>query len=284
MIEKYGLFDSLEGDEREYAEVDFARLGRALGRNGVRGGEDALRVSAAASGLAVTAAPGLAIIEGRYYELEDDGSGAKTLSFTAASANPRIDRVVLTLDAAARTIAISVLKGAEAASPVPPALVRSDSQYMLSLAQVRVPVGAGALTDSNITDERADEAVCGLYVVSADAAMARAIAAAEAAGKAAPKDHASADTGYGAGTGSSYGHVKLSDSTASSSAAGDGVAATPKAVKAAYDKAAAAIPAVTGAKEGGVPVFDGSGNLAASECTPVKMALSGTTLVITTLA
>ena len=49
MIEKYGLFDSLEGDEREYAEVDFARLVRALGRNGVRGGEDALKISAAAS-------------------------------------------------------------------------------------------------------------------------------------------------------------------------------------------------------------------------------------------
>lgn len=284
MIEKYGLFDSLEGDEREYAEVDFARFCRALGKNGVRGGADALAVSAAASGLAVTVAPGLAMIEGRYYELEDDGSGEKALSLTAASANPRIDRIVLTLDAAARTIALSVLMGTEAASPVPPALVRNDMRHMLSLAQVRVPVGAGALTTANITDERADEAVCGLYVASADAAMAKAIAAADAASKAAPKHHAAADTAYGAGTGSSYGHVKLSDSVASSSAAADGVAATPKAVKSAYDKAAAAIPAVPGAKEGGLPVFDDKGNLAASACTPVKMELSGTTLIITTLA
>ena len=42
MIEKYGLFDSLEGDEREYAEADFARLCRAMTGNGVRGGADAL--------------------------------------------------------------------------------------------------------------------------------------------------------------------------------------------------------------------------------------------------
>lgn len=284
MIEKYGLFDSLEGDEREYAEVDFARLCRALGKNGVRGGADALAVSAAASGLAVTVAPGLAMIEGRYYELEDDGSGEKALSLTAASANPRIDRIVLTLDAAARTIALSVLKGTEAASPVPPALVRNDMRHMLSLAQVRVPVGAGALTTANITDERADEAVCGLYVASADAAMAKAIAAADAASKAAPKFHADSTATYGQGTANEFGHVKLSDSVASSSAAADGVAATPKAVKSAYDKAAAAIPAVPGAKEGGLPVFDDKGNLAASACTPVKMELSGTTLIITTLA
>ena len=75
MIEKYGLFDSLEGDEREYAEADFARLCRAISGNGVRGGEDALKVSAAASGLSVNVAPGLAMVEGRYYELVDDGSG-----------------------------------------------------------------------------------------------------------------------------------------------------------------------------------------------------------------
>ena len=281
MIEKYGLFDSLEGDEREYAEVDFARLCRALGKNGVRGGADALAVSAAASGLAVTVAPGLAMIEGRYYELEDDGSGEKALSLTAASANPRIDRIVLTLDAAARTIALSVLKGTEAASPVPPALVRNDMRHMLSLAQVRVPVGAGALTTANITDERADEAVCGLYVASADVAMK---AAEEAGKKSAPKFHADSTATYGQGTANEFGHVKLSDSVASSSAAADGVAATPKAVKSAYDKAAAAIPAVPGAKEGGLPVFDDKGNLAASACTPVKMELSGTTLIITTLA
>lgn len=52
----------------------------------------------------------------------------------------------------------------------------------------------------------------------------------------APIMHAvNADT-YGLGTSSVYGHVKLSDSTSSSSAASAGIAATPKAVKTAYDK------------------------------------------------
>lgn len=54
---------------------------------------------------------------------------------------------------------------------------------------------------------------------------------------AAPTNHASTGTGYGIGTGSNYGHVKLSDATNSSSAASAGIAASPKAVKAAYDLA-----------------------------------------------
>lgn len=55
---------------------------------------------------------------------------------------------------------------------------------------------------------------------------------------AAPTSHASTATTYGAGTSSNYGHVKLSDSTSSTSAASSGIAASPKAVKTVYDAAA----------------------------------------------
>lgn len=58
----------------------------------------------------------------------------------------------------------------------------------------------------------------------------------------APKAHASTDTAYGTGTGSDYGHVRLSDSTSSTSAAASGIAATPAAVKAAMDNAEARLP------------------------------------------
>lgn len=53
----------------------------------------------------------------------------------------------------------------------------------------------------------------------------------------APENHASSATTYGVGTSSNYGHVKLSDSTNSTSGVTDGTAATPSAVKAAYDLA-----------------------------------------------
>lgn len=55
---------------------------------------------------------------------------------------------------------------------------------------------------------------------------------------AAPTAHASTATTYGAGSASNYGHVKLSDSTSTASGASEGIAATPTAVKAAYDLAA----------------------------------------------
>jgi hypothetical protein len=59
----------------------------------------------------------------------------------------------------------------------------------------------------------------------------------------APASHAANTTTYGTGTGTNYGHVKLSDSTNSNSGAGSGIAATPSAVKAAYDLASGKAPA-----------------------------------------
>lgn len=52
----------------------------------------------------------------------------------------------------------------------------------------------------------------------------------------APTNHASGATTYGVGNASNYGHLKLSDSTASTSSTSSGIAATPRAVKTAYDK------------------------------------------------
>ena len=50
-----------------------------------------------------------------------------------------------------------------------------------------------------------------------------------------PTNHSTSATTYGKGTDANYGHVKLSDSTSSTSSTSDGIAATPTAVKAAYD-------------------------------------------------
>lgn len=52
-----------------------------------------------------------------------------------------------------------------------------------------------------------------------------------------PTNHASTATTYGTGSSSNYGHVKLSDSTSSTSGTSGGIAATPSAVKSAYDLA-----------------------------------------------
>ena len=69
-----------------------------------------------------------------------------------------------------------------------------------------------------------------------------------ASGKA-PTSHASTATTYGAGSSSNYGHVRLSDSRTSTSGVSGGVAATPKAVKSAYDLANTAVTTLLGGKK-----------------------------------
>ena len=63
----------------------------------------------------------------------------------------------------------------------------------------------------------------------------------------APQNHASTATTYGIGNAASYGHVRLSDATGSTSAASGGTAATPAAIKAAYDLASQASSAASSA-------------------------------------
>ena len=70
--------------------------------------------------------------------------------------------------------------------------------------------------------------------------------------------HAASATTYGAGSDSNYGHVKLSASTSSTSGTGGGIAATPSAVKSAYDLANTANTTANGALSvaQGALVFD----------------------------
>lgn len=261
MIEKYGFFDSLTDDVREYSEEDFARFGRVLAIDGVRGSADALKVSAYAAGIAVQVTPGMAMVRGRYYALEDDGSGERVINLTAATANPRIDRIVLRLNYGNRTIGVGVLQGVEAAQPAPPSLQRDTDVYMLSLAQVYVGVGVSALTDANITDERKDESVCGIMVVSADAAMETASEAKTAAAAA----------------------QKTADNAVEAAAKAQGTA----------DKVTETVTGLKRINDGGVNgnllIFDANGNAkdsgyAANKLgTGVNYSLSGTVLTITTL-
>lgn len=61
----------------------------------------------------------------------------------------------------------------------------------------------------------------------------------------APTSHKSTATTYGVGDNDEYGHLKLSDSTSSDSSTSGGIAATPKAVKAAYNLASDANAALS---------------------------------------
>lgn len=88
---------------------------------------------------------------------------AQTLTLPLADSSlPRIDRVVLRYDATSRSTSLQVLQGAPSSEPAGPDLSRTEMVYDLCLAEVSRPAGQTALTAANLTDTRADEALCGL--------------------------------------------------------------------------------------------------------------------------
>ena len=112
----------------------------------------------------ITVAPGLAWVN------YDDFKGVSACSREAValtvpdadSTLPRIDRVVLQFDTAANLTAVKLKPGTPAAAPEPPAILQNHNQYELGLCTVSVPAGSSVVTAADITDTRADEAVCGV--------------------------------------------------------------------------------------------------------------------------
>ena len=116
-------------------------------------------------GLTVTVSAGQAWVRparfrGRSIILEQP----ETVTLTAADAvRSRIDRLVLRYDAAARKTSLQVLTGTpDSASPTAPEITRTALVYDLCLAEIRRPAGSTEITAADITDTRADEAVCGV--------------------------------------------------------------------------------------------------------------------------
>ena len=124
----------------------------------------------------------------------------------------------------------------------------TNLQSSLDAKQATITGGATTITSSNLTASRAlvsdsSGKVAVSAVTSTELGYLDGVTSSiqtQINGKA-PTSHASSATTYGIGTGSNYGHVKLSDSTSSTSAASAGIAASPAAVKAAYDTADARV-------------------------------------------
>ena len=104
--------------------------------------------------------PGKAFIQGRMFELSSGGTN-QVLTVTAnATGSTRYDRVVLRVDYTAKTITLLYRTGGNTSGSY--ALIRTSTQYEISLAEVAVPNGASSVSSSDIRDERNDTTVCGV--------------------------------------------------------------------------------------------------------------------------
>lgn len=163
ILERYGFFDSADGDERLYSAADFAEYFADFVPSGVAEPGDNLRVYAQGGEQAVRVKCGRAWLRGYYYDMS--GGEDKVLAISAAdSRHPRMDAVVLHLDAAAesRSITLRVISGTPAADPQPPALTRTENVYEICLARVRVAANAATIGADAVTDTRELDDLCGI--------------------------------------------------------------------------------------------------------------------------
>lgn len=158
MALRSGFFNSVSGD-RKYDASFFAEYFATFIGNGVFPNPSNNFQVTAGTGMNLTIRAGKAWING-YYAIDESAFNVRL--DVADGVLPRIDRVVLRLSYYDRTITIAVKKGTPASSPVASTLQRDANQYELALADIYVTNGAVSITQSNITDQRLNTALCGI--------------------------------------------------------------------------------------------------------------------------
>src|SRR5699024_9011136 len=161
MAERMYFFDSTEADERIYDAADFARFHHQIIGNGVSNTQNLpdLEVSAG-DNMEINLGAGYCFANGYLYQ----NDSTKTLEHDIADTeNDRIDRVIIRFDnnPEERTIKARILKGTPDSNPMPPEITRDNYIHDMSVAQVLIKAGKSYIEDDEITDERANDEVCG---------------------------------------------------------------------------------------------------------------------------
>lgn len=156
MAETSGFFEARLNEETEeydrlyYAE-QFANYFKLFIGNGVFiQDSNQLQVESVA-GMNIKVNPGWGFINGYWYNNSEElNITIPVNTFTV----DRYDLVVLRKDLALREISIVYLENETN-------IRRDGNYYDLALAKIRIPVGSASISNSNITDKRPDEEVCG---------------------------------------------------------------------------------------------------------------------------
>ncbi|XCH78844.1 MAG: hypothetical protein WHF31_15180 [Candidatus Dehalobacter alkaniphilus] len=156
MAIRSGFFNSVGGD-RLYDASRFAEYFASFIGSGVFPDPTTSLQIQADTGMNIKVKSGKAWISG--YILINDADYTDAIP-TEAVLN-RIDRMVVRLHYANRTITIVRKAGTAASSPTAPAVTRDANMYEISLATIQINAGTSAITSGMITDTRSDSIVCG---------------------------------------------------------------------------------------------------------------------------
>lgn len=164
MAQECGFFNAQLVGEDEYDRVylaeQFAAYFASFVGNGVFGKSmQKLEVLApSTSNMSVKVLSGEAWINGWWYRNTEEY--ALPLDIADGILN-RVDLVVLRWSNQERDMYLTIIKGTPSASPVVPSIRRDADFYDLELAQINVNAGAIGITQSDITDMRLNNNVCG---------------------------------------------------------------------------------------------------------------------------
>lgn len=156
MTISYGFFNSVNGD-RKYNADDIGRYLHGLVSSGVYADETNSLQVVANGGMQIAVQPGRAMLD--YHYMENDAP--LVLELSAGGTMDRIDIVVARLDLSNRLCEIIVRTGTPASAPTRPIIYKTDLVKEYLLASIRVTKLATSITQSDITDTRADDTVCG---------------------------------------------------------------------------------------------------------------------------
>lgn len=158
----YGFFDARQSTggvyDRVYTAEQMSKYFKGIFTDGVLMNVGQMLAVTASSGMVVQVGTGRAFLDARW--MESDTVIDLVVPDAHAILN-RKDIIVARLDYSNRLIEIDVKTGTAASTPVTPAVQRDGVYFELELAEISVPAGTTAITQSLITDKRADQSVCG---------------------------------------------------------------------------------------------------------------------------
>ena len=153
----YGFFNSLNGD-RTYNADQISSMFEGLLSDGVFNNVGSALEVKAGNGLSVTVGTGRAWLEDRW--VRNDAIVGVQLSSASVTLS-RYTAIVLRKNITDRTVSLETIDGEAAETPEKPDIVREGDIYDICLAYVLVGPNATSISQSNITDTRADNTVCG---------------------------------------------------------------------------------------------------------------------------
>lgn len=146
-------------DGREYTASDLYKLIALLVGNGVYANE--LAPTATNEDMSITHGAGHAWINGVAYT----NSTPFVLDIATADGSlNRYDSLMLRLNLSLNEVYATIVQGAYATNPTPPACTRNAETFDLKICDIYVPAGCMKITQDQISDTRLNASVCGVPV------------------------------------------------------------------------------------------------------------------------